>query len=67
LAELCIALLDSPSRIEFSGQPDPDDRVTWEVSIEKAQRAFGYAPRVTIEDSILRIADAVARSRDAAC
>jgi UDP-glucose 4-epimerase len=58
LAQLCTGLLDSASQIEFSGKPDPDDAVTWDVSIEKAGRAFGYHPRVPIEDSILDIANA---------
>jgi UDP-glucose 4-epimerase len=58
LADLCVRVLDSSSSILFTGQPDPDDDVAWEVSIEKAQRTFGYAPRHPIEDSIRDLADA---------
>jgi UDP-glucose 4-epimerase len=59
LAKLCTGVLNSTSRIEFSGKPDPDDAIAWDVSIEKAKRAFGYEPTVTIEDSILQIAAAL--------
>lgn len=62
LAKLCTGVLNSTSRIEFSGKPDPDDAVAWDVSIEKAKRAFGYEPAVTIEDSILQIAAALRRA-----
>ncbi len=59
LAKLCTGVLNSTSLIEFSGKPDPDDAVAWDVSIEKAKRAFGYEPAVTMEDSILQIAAAL--------
>jgi nucleoside-diphosphate-sugar epimerase len=57
LAEHCIALFNSKSGIAFSGNPDPEDAVAWEVSIEKARQAFDYVPRIPIEDSIRHIAD----------
>ena len=56
LAEQCIRRLDSTSAITFSGRPDPDDDVVWDVSIDKAAAAFDYRPRHTLEVSI----DAVA-------
>ena len=61
LAERCIGLLGSKSRIEFSGRPDPDDAVTWEVSIAKAESAFGYRPAVSLDDSIREIAEAMVK------
>ena len=56
LAEQCIRRLDSTSAITFSGRPDPDDDVVWDVSIDKASAAFDYSPRHTLDVSI----DAVA-------
>ena len=57
LAECCIARLNSKSGIAFSGKPDPEDAVAWGISIDKARQAFDYVPRISIENSILPIAD----------
>lgn len=55
LAAVCVRLLNSSSKISFSGQPDAEEGQTWEVSIEKAAKSFGYKPCFSIEDSICAI------------
>ncbi|MCL4691298.1 MAG: NAD(P)-dependent oxidoreductase [Candidatus Hydrogenedentes bacterium] len=52
LAQRCIAVLSSGSEVVFSGEPDPDDAVSWEVSSQAATEAFGYAPEHSLEASI---------------
>ena len=52
LAERCIEVLRSTSALAFSGQPDPDDDVVWDVSCAAARHAFGYVPAYSIEASI---------------
>lgn len=45
LARLIIDTLDSTSAIEFTGAPDAEEHLHWDVSIDKARETFGYAPR----------------------
>lgn len=52
LAGLCIEVLGSSSPITFSGKPDPENDVVWDVSTEKAQRAIGYKPKYSTAASI---------------
>lgn len=52
LARLCVKTLSSSSTIQFSGHPDKEEDVAWEVSIEKAHRQLGYSPLYTLEDTI---------------
>ncbi|NLV41970.1 MAG: NAD(P)-dependent oxidoreductase [Candidatus Hydrogenedentes bacterium] len=52
LAERCCAVLDSRSEILFSGMPDPDDEVVWEVCIEKARQTLGWTPSQPLDASI---------------
>jgi len=52
LAQLCVSMLASSSPIEFTGNPDPEEGVVWDVSIARAAERFGYHPHFTIEDSI---------------
>lgn len=56
LAQTCIRALGSSSSIEFSGKPDPEEGIVWDVSIDKAKNRFGYRPQFTIEDSIRAVA-----------
>jgi UDP-glucose 4-epimerase len=56
LAMACRDMLNSNSEIVFSGQPDAEEGVVWDVSIGKAAAAFGYTPRYAIEDSIRAVA-----------
>lgn len=58
LARACISTLNSKSEIVFSGQPDPEEGVVWQVSIERARRSFGYQPRFPLDESIRSIAAA---------
>ena len=58
LAQLCVAQLGSSSPIVFSGRPDSDDGMVWQVSIAKAARELGWSPVYTIEDSLAAVADA---------
>lgn len=53
LAQRCVQTLRSSSKIVMTGMVDPDDEVCWDLSIAKAARDFGYAPRLTLEQSIL--------------
>jgi nucleoside-diphosphate-sugar epimerase len=57
LAESCIRTLSSTSTFSFSGAPDAEENVRWDVSIERARAAFGYVPACSIEDSILAAAN----------
>lgn len=59
LARRCVAHLGSSSPVQFGGRPDPEEGVSWEVSIDRAREAISYAPRHSLRDSI----DAVARDR----
>lgn len=52
LARRCIEVLGSASPLTFSGVADPEESITWDVSIEKARRTFGYQPAQSLEDSI---------------
>lgn len=51
LAHRCIELHESTSEVRRGGT-DPEEGVRWEVSIERAARGFGYAPRCSLDDSI---------------
>lgn len=55
LAERCIRLLRSASEIRFSGTPDPEEGITWDVSIQKAVHALGYHPQHDIDSTILAL------------
>jgi nucleoside-diphosphate-sugar epimerase len=57
LALTCVDELSSSSPIEFSGKPDPEEGVMWNVSIAKAQRDLAFYPRFSIRDSIQAISD----------
>jgi len=52
LAQACVDVLDSSSKIQFSGTPDADEGVRWEVSVERARKAFGFEPRRSLAESI---------------
>jgi nucleoside-diphosphate-sugar epimerase len=59
LAQICIEELGSSSEVRFSGIPDPDDSVRWEISIAQAERYLGYRPRHTLEESIAQVAESL--------
>lgn len=52
LAEKCVKVLNSSSRIVYNGQEDPQDSDVWDVSLERVQRDTGYEPAVPIEYAI---------------
>jgi nucleoside-diphosphate-sugar epimerase len=56
LAQRCIDVLDSRSRLELGRAPDPDEHVRWEVSNARAEAILAYRPACSLKDSI----DAVA-------
>ena len=56
LAESCVRVLQSASAIRFSGEPDPDEEVVWEISIRKAGALLGYSPQFSLDDSIRDLA-----------
>jgi len=62
LAERCAELLGGRSEVRLGGAPDAEDGVSWEVSIERAAGALGYAPSRSLEDSIRGLATAMSRS-----
>jgi len=60
LAEACVRVLHSASAITFSGKPDPEEGIAWDISIDRARAAFGYQPQYDIEASICAVAADVA-------
>ena len=56
LANRCVKTLGSSSPVTLSGEPDPEEGLRWEVSIERARAAIGYEPEHTLEDSIAAVA-----------
>lgn len=50
LAETIAAQTGVPAAA--SGQPDPQDGVRWDISIERARAELGYAPRVALADGL---------------
>lgn len=57
LAERCVEVTGSSSEVRLSGLPDLEEGIRWHVSIAKAQEAIDYVPKMSIEDSILAVAD----------
>lgn len=55
LAELCISLFHSSSRIKFEGA-DPEESNRWIVSTEKAKREMGFTAGYSLEDTLRDIA-----------
>lgn len=62
LARLCVGTLGSTSPIAFSGQPDAEDGIAWDVSIARAEKRFGYAPKHDIASSIRAVDDDLRRA-----
>ena len=56
LAELCIEVLNSRSKIEYSGKPDPSDDEVWDVCIDSARKILGYNPQHDIKSTIRAVA-----------
>ena len=62
LAERCVRALGSASEVRLGATTDTEEGVSWEVSIARASGALGYAPRRSLEDSIVDLATAMTRS-----
>jgi nucleoside-diphosphate-sugar epimerase len=63
LARLCVATLGSRSPVRLGVGEDPEDGVSWEVSIDRARERLGWAPTHDLAASIAAVADDVRRSR----
>jgi UDP-glucose 4-epimerase len=59
LAEICVRALGSRSAVMYSGRPDYEEGVSWDVSIARAGASLDYAPRWHIEDSITALAEEI--------
>lgn len=56
LADQCVKLLGSKSKVVYSGCDDTMDEDLWEVSIERIRKDLGYEPDISIEEAILEYA-----------
>jgi len=52
LARACVETLGSSSSIAFSGQPDSEEGLVWDVSVARAWERFGYIPKYDTAASI---------------
>lgn len=59
LAEIVISTLNSSSEWVFTGHPDPEEALCWDLCIEKARHELGYAPRYSLEQSIKELASEI--------
>jgi nucleoside-diphosphate-sugar epimerase len=57
LAHMVVETLGSASAIAFSGTPDAEEDMRWDVSIDKARADFGYAPAGDLREVIRELAD----------
>lgn len=57
LAQRCISLIGSESKIVFLDREDPSDNVSWDISLDKIKLDMDYEPCVTIDEAILEYAD----------
>ncbi len=63
LAEQCLSILKSKSRIKFTGIDDAEDQV-WDVSCTRAAEAFGYTPQHNMTSTIRWVAEQYAHLDD---
>lgn len=59
LAEMCIRVLDSRSKIEFSGKEDPADEYVWDASLDKIKKDIEYCPEISMEFAIKEFAESL--------
>jgi UDP-glucose 4-epimerase len=52
LAQVCINITGSASKICFNGKNDPQEDYSWDISIDKAADKLGYYPLYSLEDTI---------------
>lgn len=63
LAYACVQTLGSSSPITFSGETDVEENITWDISIARAAKCFGYVPRYDIAASIRAVDSAQSERR----
>jgi dTDP-glucose 4,6-dehydratase len=63
LAARCVRVLGSASEVRLGGGSDPEEGVSWEVSVARATELLGYAPRFSLEDSLRDLAESLERGR----
>ena len=61
LAELCVSVVGSASRITYSGTPDPADGMVWDVCLDKIKADTGYEPQVGMEQMIAELKEYFSR------
>lgn len=59
LAQKCVEVLNSTSRIVYNGQEDPQDNDVWDMSLERLQKDTGYEPVVSIAYAIREQAEEI--------
>lgn len=64
LANECIKVIGSSSRIKYSGDGDPYDDYIWDVSLEKIKNEIGYEPKVSMEKMILELCNYYRKERN---
>lgn len=52
LAQMCIKIAGSKSKILYSGENDPADGQVWKIDVSKLQRDTGFKQRFSIEQTI---------------
>ncbi|MDQ6834009.1 MAG: NAD(P)-dependent oxidoreductase, partial [Chloroflexota bacterium] len=57
LAQACVRIIGSSSPIVFTGQPDREEGIAWEISNARAAERFGYAPRYDVAASIRAVGE----------
>lgn len=63
LARKCISRCCSSSQVVFNGREDPEEGLTWDVSIDKAKQQLGFIPRFDIDDAISAVMADIERKR----
>ena len=63
LAKLCKEVLHSESRIVYVEVEDEMDRDIWDVSLERIEKDMDFKPVVSLEESIIELADYYKKKR----
>lgn len=62
LANKCIEILNSKSKVVFADVEDPLDNLVWDVSIEKLKNDTGFEPVIGIEKCISDMGEALSKN-----
>lgn len=52
LAYIIVNLVESPSKIVYSGEPDPQEGLKVKIAISKAQNKLGFSPKYSLEEGL---------------